>query len=135
MTKPNTRKFYVTLPVRDVQRSIAFFTEIGFTFDAQFGGSCMTLNEDTHVMFLPEGRLKELTTKQLCDTSTHTEALFCISANSRAEVDELVHKALAAGGTTPDKPQDHGFMYDWSFLDLDGHGWGVCWMDPTQAPA
>lgn len=135
MTKPTSRKFFVTLPVRDLQRSIAFFKHLGFTFDPQFGDSCMTLSEDAHVMLLPESRIKELTRKQLCDTSTHTEALFCIAASSRAEVDELVHKAIAAGGNTPDEPQDHGFMYDWSFHDLDGHGWGVMWMNPAQAPA
>lgn len=135
MTETTARKFFVNLPVRDLQRSIAFFTDLGFTFDPRFGGSCMNLGEDAHVMLLPESRFKDFTRKQLCDTRTHTEALFCISARSRAEVDELVHKALAAGGTTTDEPQDHGFMYDWSFHDLDGHGWGVLWMDPAHVPA
>ena len=135
MTQPVTRKLFVSLPVRDLPRSIAFFTELGFTFDPNFGGSCINLGEDAHVMLVPESRFKELTCKQLCDTRTHTEALLCVAARSRAEVDEIVHKALAAGGTTPDEPQDHGFMYDWSFYDLDGHGWGVMWMDPSQTPA
>jgi hypothetical protein len=135
MTKRTARKFFVNLPVRDLQRSIAFFTELGFTFDPQFGDSCMILGEDAHVMLCPESRFNDFTRKQLCDTRTHTEALFCISAGSRAEVDELVHKALAAGGTTADEPQDHGFMYDWSFHDLDGHGWGVFWTDPAHVPA
>lgn len=135
MTTPTARKFFVNLPVRDLERSIAFFTDLGFGFDPQFGGSCMTIGEHAHVMLLPESRFKDFTRKQLCDTRTHTEALLCVSAGSRAEVDELVHKALAAGGTTSDEPQDHGFMYDWSFNDLDGHGWGVMWMDPAQVPA
>lgn len=135
MTTSTARKFFVNLPVRDLERSIGFFTELGFTFDPQFGGSCMTVSEGAHVMLLPESRFKDFTHKQVCDTRTHTEALFSIALGSRAEVDELVRKALAAGGTTTDEPQDHGFMYDWSFYDLDGHGWGVLWMDPAQVPA
>lgn len=136
--KPTARKIFVNLPVRDLQRSIAFFKELGFTFNAQFtdeSATCMILSEEAYVMLLVEKRFKDFTRKQLCDTHTHTEALFCLSASSRAEVDELVHKAIAAGGTKAEDPQDHGFMYGWSFYDLDGHGWEVMWMDPAHVQA
>ena len=62
---------------------------------------------------------------------THTEGLFALSAESREEVDALVHKAFTSGGAAAQKPQDHGFMYGWSFYDLDGHHWEVVWMDPA----
>jgi predicted lactoylglutathione lyase len=87
------------------------------------------------VMLMVEPRFQGFTAKQLCDTRTHTEALFCLSATSRAEVDRLIHAALANGASKAEDPQDHGFMYGWSFYDLDGHGWEVMWMDPAQMPA
>lgn len=138
MTPATARKLFVNLPVRDLERTVAFFTALGFTFNKQFtdaSATCMLVGADAYVMLLVESRFKSFTRKQPCDTRTHTEALFSISAGSRAEVDELVRKALAAGGTTPDEPQDLGFMYDWSFQDLDGHNWGVFWMDPAHVQA
>lgn len=134
-TRPAARKFFLNLPVRDLKKSIAFFTELGFTFNQQFtddSATCMILSEEAYVMLLVEKRFQEFAkNKQICDTRTHTEALFCLSASSRAEVDELIHKALAAGATKAEDPQDHGFMYGWSFYDLDGHAWEVMWMDPA----
>lgn len=130
------RKLFVNLPVRDVKRSIAFFTELGFTFNQQFTDdtcTCMILSEDAYVMLMVESRFQEFAkAKKLCDTRTHTEALFCLSASSRAEVDRLIHAALANGATRAEDPQDHGFMYGWSFYDLDGHGWEIMWMDPAH---
>ena len=140
MTTPNLRprKLFVNLAVRDLQRSVDFFTALGFTFNPQFtdaSATCMIVSDEAFVMLLVEPRFKDFTTKQLCDTRTHVEGLFCLSASSRAEVDELVHKALAAGGAGAMPPQDHGFMYGWSFLDPDGHHWEVMWMDPSAIPA
>ncbi len=127
-------KLFVNLPVRDLKRSIEFFTRLGFAFNSQFTdaiATCMILSEEAFVMLLTEARFKDFTKKQICDTRTHTEGLFCISTGSRAEVDALVKNALAAGGTPALEPQDHGFMYNWSFYDLDGHHWEVMWMDPA----
>lgn len=135
MTTATSRKLFVNLAVRDLQRSIAFFTGLGFSFNQQFtddSATCMILSEEAYVMLLVEKRFKDFTNKQLCDTRTHTEGLFCLSAASRAEVDELVHKALASGGSKAQDPQDHGFMYGWSFYDLDGHHWEVMWMDAAH---
>ena len=135
-TPATSRKLFVNLPVRDLQRSIAFFTALGFTFKfTDDTCTCMIVSEEAYVMLMVEPRFKGFTAKQLCDTRTHTEALFCLSATSRAEVDRLLHAALANGATKAEDPQDHGFMYGWSFYDLDGHGWEVMWMDPAQMPA
>jgi predicted lactoylglutathione lyase len=128
------RKLFVNLPVRDLHRSVAFFTKLGFTFNPQFtdeSATCMIVSEEAFVMLLVRDRFKDFTKKQLCDTTTHTEGLFALSCASRAEVDELVKTAIGAGGTHAQDPQDHGFMYGWSFYDLDGHHWEVFWMDPA----
>ena len=79
-----------------------------------------------------EERFKDFTPRAICDTATHTEALFSFSAPSRAAVDEIVRAAIAAGGRQAEDPEDHGFMYGWSFYDLDGHGWQVIFMDPSH---
>lgn len=127
------RKLFVNLPVRDLERSKAFFSKLGFEFNQHFTddkAACMVVNGEACVMLLSEPFFKTFTTRELCNTSTHTEALLSISCQSRAEVDELVQLAVENGGKQAGQPQDHGFMYDWSFYDPDGHGWGVLWMDP-----
>jgi uncharacterized protein len=128
-----SRMIFVNLPVRDLPRSLEFFTKLGFAFNPQFTddkAACMVLSEQGYVMLLTEPFFKTFTKKAQCDTSSHTEALLAISCESRAEVDALVKAAIAAGGTHAVDPLDHGFMYGWSFYDLDGHHWEVLWMDP-----
>lgn len=133
MTATRQRKMFVNLPVRDLKRSIEFFTRLGFTFNPRFTddqGTCMIVGEDAYVMLLVRERFKDFTKKQLCDTSTHTEGLVALSCASRAEVDEIVKTAIVAGGSHAVDAVDHGFMYGWSFYDLDGHHWEVFHMDP-----
>ena len=128
-----TRKLFVNLAVKDVARSTAFFGTLGFEFNPQFSSdntASMVLSEHGYVMLLEEGRFRDFTSREICDTSRHTEGLFALSAASRLEVDQLVHAALLNGGSPAQKPMDHGFMYGWSFYDLDGHHWEVIWMDP-----
>lgn len=128
------RKLFVNLPVRDLERSKKFFSKLGFEFNQQFTdekAACMVISGEAFAMLLTEPFFKTFTTRQICDTSTHTEALLSLSCESRAEVDKLVKIAIENGGKQAGEPQDHGFMYDWSFYDLDGHGWGVLWMDPS----
>ena len=132
------RKLFVSLPVGDLQRSIRFFEALGFTFSPQFTdatGTCMLIGADAYVMLATKEKFASLTERRVADANQETTALFALSMSSRAEVDEIVHKAVAAGGRPALEPQDHGFMYDWSFYDLDGHGWGVFWMDPAAIPA
>ena len=130
-TKP--RGIFVNLAVRDLARSIDFFRALGFDFNPKFTneqGACMVLSEHGYVMLLTEPFFRGFTDRQICDTSTHNEALNAISCESRAEVDELMGKVVAAGGQDLDRAQDHGFMYARSFRDLDGHHWEPFWMDP-----
>jgi uncharacterized protein len=128
-----SRKIFVNLPVRDLKRSMGFFSKLGFGFNQQFTddkAACMILSEEGYVMLLQEPFFKTFTKRQICDTSSQVEGLFALSCNSRADVDELVEKAVAAGGKHAMDRQDRGFMYGWSFLDLDGHQWELIWMDP-----
>ena len=134
-TKPATpRKLFVNIPVRDLQGSIAFFEALGFTFNTQFTdatGTCMLVGDDAYFMLLTRERFSDFSKRPVGDAQRETSALFAISVSSREEVDALVKKAIAAGGSRAADPQDHGFMYAWSFYDRDGHHWEVFWMDPS----
>ena len=128
------RKIFVNLAVRDLQKSMEFFATLGFTFNKQFTddkAACMIISDEAFVMLLSEPFFKSFTKREPCDTSRATEALLALSCGSRAEVDEIVRKAIDAGGRHAMDPQDHGFMYGWSFYDPDGHHWEVIWMDPA----
>jgi predicted lactoylglutathione lyase len=128
-------KIFVNLPVKDLKKSIEFFTKLGFGFNQQFTdetATCMIVTEDIFVMLLTEAKFKTFTPKEICDTKKYTEALVCLSLESRAKVDETVHKAVAAGGSTYNKPVDHGFMYAHGFQDLDGHLWELIYMEPNE---
>jgi len=131
------RKIFVNLPIRDMERSQAFFKSLGFSFNPQFTneqGACMVVSEDIFVMLLVEPFFQTFTKKPISDARKSTEVLVCLSCESRDEVDQLVKKSLAAGGTAPNAPQDHGFMYAHGFEDLDGHVWELVWMDPSATP-
>lgn len=134
-TKPTTpHKLFVNIPVSDVQRSIEFFEALGFSFNPQFtdaSATCMLVGEDAYFMLLTQERFTGFTKRSMSDPRKETNALFAVSVNSREEVDEMVRKAVAAGGSHAVDPQDQGFMYGWSFYDLDGHHWEVFWMDPS----
>ncbi|HEX8278104.1 MAG TPA: VOC family protein [Segetibacter sp.] len=126
-------KIFVNLPVKNLSKSIEFFTRLGYTFNPQFTdetATCMIVSEDIYIMLLTEEKFKMFTKKEIADATHSTEAIICLSADSREKVDEMINKALEAGGTTPNEKQDHGFMYGWGYQDLDGHLWEVMWMDP-----
>ena len=130
------RQIYVNLPVRDLERSKHFFAHLGFGFNPQFtdeNAACMIVSSDIYVMLLVESFFKTFTDKALCDATRSTEVLVCLSCESRAEVDELVKKAVAAGGAAPREAKDYGFMYQHGFQDPDGHIWEVLFMDPNAA--
>lgn len=132
----NPRLLFVNLAVRDLEKSKEFFSVLGFEFNPKFtddNAACMIISDKAFAMLLAEPFFKGFTSKEICDTSRSSEGLFALSADSRAEVDELVKKALANGATHAMDPKDHGFMYGWSFYDLDGHHWEVMWMDPAVA--
>jgi uncharacterized protein len=127
-------KIFVNLPVNNLKKSIEFFTKLGFTFNPQFTdetATCMIIGEDIFVMLLTKEKFKTFTPKEICDATKSTEVLVALSFESRERVDELVRQAVAAGGTTYNEPQDHGFMYSHGFQDLDGHIWEIFYMDPS----
>jgi uncharacterized protein len=129
----DSRKIFVNLAVRDLTKSMDFFKTLGFDFDRRFTddkAACMVISSEAYVMLLTEPFFRTFTRREPCDTTRSTEGLFALSCGSRAEVDEMVKNAIAAGGRHAMDPQDHGFMYGWSFYDLDGHHWEVLWMDP-----
>lgn len=131
------KQIYVNLPVKDLARSRDFFASLGFAFNPQFSndaGACMVIGENIFAMLLTESFFQGFTTKRIADTRETTEVLICISCESRAEVDALLQKALAAGGRAPNPVQDHGFMYGHGFEDLDGHVWELSYMDMSAAP-
>jgi predicted lactoylglutathione lyase len=124
-------QIFVNLPVRDLKRSVDFFTKLGYTFNPQFtddNATCMILGDNLFAMLLTEKFFGSFTSKAICDTSQATEALTCLSCGSKAEIDGLVAKARAAGAKVPRQPQDHGFMYAHGFEDLDGHTWELVHM-------
>ncbi|CAD6519093.1 VOC family protein [Paraburkholderia sabiae] len=128
------KQIYVNLAVDSVEKSTAFFSQLGFTFDARFTNdqaTCMVIGENIYAMLLAKDFFQTFTNKTLCNAKESTEALICLSCDSRAQVDELADKALAAGGAQPRPAQDHGFMYGRSIEDLDGHIWELMYMDPN----
>ena len=131
------KQIYVNLPVADLPRSRIFFESLGLHFEPKFSndqGACLVVGDNIFVMLLTTDFFKTFTAKPIADATRSTEVLVCLSCESRAEVDGLVKKALAAGGAAPRAPQDHGFMYGHGFEDLDGHQWELVWMDPNAAP-
>jgi uncharacterized protein len=129
-----SRSIFVNIAVRDLAKSMEFFRTLGFEFNLQFTdekAACMVLSDKGYVMLLTEPFFRGFTKREPCDTSKATEAMLALSCESRAEVDQLVRKAIDAGGSHAMDPTDHGFMYGWSFYDLDGHHWEVLWMDPA----
>lgn len=136
--RPSTpRKLFVNMAVADLQRSITFFEALGFQFNRHFTdatATCMLVGEDAYVMLLTPQRFDGFSHRPRVDATQQSEALFTFSVESREAVDAIVRTAAANGGAEAGTAEDHGFMYDWSFFDPDGHQWGVFWMDPASVP-
>jgi predicted lactoylglutathione lyase len=129
-----TTKIFVNLPVKDLKRSMEFFTKLGYKFNPQFTdetAACMIISEDIYVMLLTKAKFKEFTPKKICDSMKSTEVLVCLSCESRDTVNDMVSKAIAAGGTTYTQSKDYGFMYQHGFQDPDGHLWELIYMEPS----
>lgn len=128
-----SRSVFINLAVRDLAKSMEFFSALGFNFNPQFTddkAACMILSDEGYVMLLTEPFFRGFTKKEPCDTSRNTEVMIALSCENKAEVDQIVRKAIDAGGSHAMDAMDHGFMYAWSFYDIDGHHWEVLWMDP-----
>ncbi len=132
------KQIFINLPVKDLKKTIAFFEKLGFAFNMQFTddeAACMIIGENIYAMLLLEKFFKTFTSKEIADAKKTTEVLIAIDAESRESVDEMIKKAVEAGGSTYRNPQDNGWMYGHSFADLDGHQWEVLYMDESQMPA
>lgn len=129
-----SENIFINLSVKDLNKSTNFFKEIGFEFNRQFSDettSCMIINNNIYAMMMIEERFKGFSKKEVVDTTISAEAIFCLQAESRNQVDELVNKALSSGGKSYSEPIDHGFMYIWGFQDVDGHIWEIAYMDES----
>lgn len=131
------RQIFVNLPVKDMARSQAFFRALGLSFNQRFTneqGACLEIGENFYAMLLVEPFFQGFTRKPVGDATKATEVILALSVDSRAEVEAVMRRAVAAGATTPNEPKDHGFMFQHGFADLDGHQWEVFWMDESAAP-
>jgi len=120
--------------VKDLNRSIAFFESLGYSINAQFTdekAACLVISDSIYAMLLTEDFFRTFISKEIADAQTTAEAILALATDSRAHVDELADRALAAGGTEPKAPIDHGFMYTRSFQDPDGHLWEIFYMDES----
>src|SRR5258706_1930650 len=127
-------KIFVNLPVKNLPKTVEFFSQLGFRFNQQFTdetATCMVVTDDIFVMLLTEAKFKTFTPKEICDPAKYSEVLVCLALESRTRVEAMVRQAVAAGGATYNEPQDHGFMYGHGFQDLDGHIWELIYMDPS----
>jgi predicted lactoylglutathione lyase len=138
MAAGDSRMLFVNLAVEDLERSIEFFTELGFTFDQRFTdetATAMVVNDQATVMLLVKDRFQDFTKKAIVDSAAQTEAIMALSAASREDVDAFADKALAVGGSPANEPMEMDFMYGRSFTDPDGHLWEIVWMDPSALEA
>ena len=127
------KEIIFNLPVRDLDTSRAFFSALGFSLNPRFSSenaAFMDIVDNVHVMLMTEAFFKSLINKPVVRAKEANEVIICLSCESREEVDSLIAKAVAGGGRIPHPPEDHGFMYDQGFEDLDGHLWNLVWMAP-----
>lgn len=131
------KSMFVNLPVKDLKKSVEFFTNVGFEFNPNFtddNATCMVIGDNIYSMLLVEEYFKTFIKKEIADASKTSEVLIALMVESREKVDKLVDSAIAAGGTIANDTQDLGFMYQRSFLDLDGHQWEIGFMDESAIP-
>ncbi|WP_436771766.1 VOC family protein [Yinghuangia sp. YIM S09857] len=125
---------FVNLPVKDLDKSKKFYSALGYTLNEQFSDdntASFVISDTIVVMLLKEDKFREFSTKPIADSGAVTEALLCLSADSREDVDRITEIALSSGGSKAKDPQDMGFMYGRSYLDPDGHHWELAYMDPA----
>ncbi len=129
-----SQNIFINLPVKDLKKSTNFFKALGFAFNLQFtteDTASMIISDNIFALLMLEERFKAFSKKEFVDTTTSAQAIFCLSAESRDQVNDLVNQALLSGGKSSSDPQDHGFMYVWGFQDVDGHLWEVAYMDES----
>lgn len=129
------KQIIFNLAVQDLDRSKAFFTGLGFRLNPRFSNgnaAFVDIVDDVHVMLMTEPFFASLVDKPLVQAKNANEVIICLSCESREELDDLIARAVAGGARIPHPPEDHGFMYDQGFEDLDGHLWNLVWMAPQD---
>jgi predicted lactoylglutathione lyase len=132
-----SKQIFINLPVKDLNKSVEFFTKLGYKFNPQFtdeNATCMIVSDNIFVMLLVEKFFKTFTKKEICDATKNTEVLIALSCESKQQVIDMVNNAVKAGGSTYSEAADHGWMYQWAFADLDGHQWEYAFMDMSKLP-
>ncbi|MBR0751829.1 lactoylglutathione lyase [Bradyrhizobium jicamae] len=133
----NAKMIFISLPVGNLARATAFYEAVGASRNPQFSddtASCMVISETIQIMLMTHDKFRTFSPKPISDAKTSNQVLLCLTADSRAEVDDVVARATSAGGRPDPSPVDeYDFMYGRSFEDLDGHMWGVNWMDLEAA--
>ena len=132
-----TKQIFINLAVKDLQKSMDFYTALGFTNNPQFSdesGKCMVWNENIFVMILTHEKFASFTTKPLADTKSNIAGLFSLSVESVDEVNKIMESGLSAGGIEPNEMRDYGFMQQRTIEDFDGHTWEIFYMDITKFP-
>ncbi len=130
-----TNQIFINLPVKDLSKAKEFFGALDYSFNAQFTddkGACLVISDTIYAMLLTEPFFKSFIKKEIADTKTSTEVILALAIDSKANVDRMMEKVLAAGGKEVRDPQDNGWMYGRAFEDLDGHIWEIVWMDPSH---
>jgi len=130
-------KIFLNLAVKDLNKAVSFYNGLGFSTNPKFTndkGACIVIDENIFVMILVEEFYQTFTNKKICDSATTSEVLISISLDSREQVDEMLDKAVKAGGADYIPANNYGWMYQRTFLDLDGHHWEVFYMDESQIP-
>ena len=130
-------QIFTNLPVKNLKKSMGFFTKLGFKFDAQFtdkNAACLILGKNIYAMLITHNMFKKFTKKKISDAKKQTEVLLALQVKSKQEVNSLIKKARNAGGKGYLPPTDYGWMYGNNFIDPDGHQWEVFFMDPKKMP-
>ena len=131
------KQIFINLAVKDLQKSMDFYTALGFTNNPQFSddaGKCMVWSEHIYLMLLNHEKFSTFTTKPIADTKTKNAGLFSLSLDSIDEVNNLMTNGLKAGGIEPNEMRDYGFMQQRTIEDFDGHTWEVFYMDMSKFP-
>jgi uncharacterized protein len=131
------KQIFINLAVRDLQKSMNFYSALGFLNNPQFSddsGKCMVWSENIFVMILTHEKFKTFATKPIADTKSNLAGLFSLSVDSIDEVNNIMTNGLKAGGTEPNEMKDYGFMQQRTIEDLDGHTWEIFYMDITKFP-
>ena len=131
------KQVFINLAVNDVDKSMNFYTQLGFTNNPQFSddqSKCMVWSENIFVMLLTHEKFASFATKPIADTKSNVAGLFSLSTDSIDEVNNIVTNGLKAGGKEPTEMRDYGFMQQRTIEDYDGHTWEIFFMDVSKFP-